>query len=249
MAAKLVTNISRHIGTAAERATMSTTGLLLGSEFMETDTGLRVFWDGSSWASFQGVHIADPSDTTRVGEFDTVFQIPVTIDVAHHEIHEGDSFHCCGTDTELADEATLILTFKTPAGTKRVHMLHSFVTLTGGHLEILEGATWTNQTGTKQPIFNRKREASMNNSGILEDQAQAGFVASNNMILNPDSVAGGTAIHTHYAYGAKNFYSGQGRELEEFILKPATQYAFKFTADAAANAAQMMLNFYEHTDE
>ncbi len=48
MAETLIGNISRHIGTTAERASMSTTGLLLGSEFMETDTGLRMFWDGSS---------------------------------------------------------------------------------------------------------------------------------------------------------------------------------------------------------
>ncbi len=193
--------------------------------------------------------LIDPSDSSRQAEFDTVFQIPITIGVEHHEIHEGDAFHSGGVDTSMANTDTLILAFKTPPGTKRVHILHSFVTLTGGHLEIIEGLTWTNQTGTKQAILNRKREASMDSSGMLEDQAQAGFVASDNMILNPTGLSGGTVIHTHYAYGEKNFFAGQGRGTEEFILKPDTQYAFRFTADAASNAAQIMLNFYEHTDE
>ena len=49
MAAKLVTSISKHLGTAAERAAMSTTGLSIGSKFFETDTKLRYVWDGTAW--------------------------------------------------------------------------------------------------------------------------------------------------------------------------------------------------------
>ncbi len=199
--------------------------------------------------SASAVSLQDPDDATRQGEFDTLFKIPVVIDVAHHEIHEGDSFHCGSIDTAMGNTDTLIIAFKTPSGTKRVHMFHSFITLTGGHLEIIEGPTWTNQTGTKQPVYNRKREASMSSSALLEDQAQAGFVASDNMILNPTGLSGGTAIHTHYAYGQKNQFTGRGRDTEENILRPDTQYAIKFTSDAASNAAQMLLDFYEHTDE
>lgn len=80
MADTLVTTVSRYIGTAAERAAMSTTGLPLGSEFLETDTRLKLYWDGSSWASFQGVHIADPADTERRGSFDNKFTVPIMID-------------------------------------------------------------------------------------------------------------------------------------------------------------------------
>lgn len=50
MAAILVTTIKRHIGTAAERAAMSTTGLPAGSVFLETDTILVYIWDGSAWS-------------------------------------------------------------------------------------------------------------------------------------------------------------------------------------------------------
>ena len=180
---------------------------------------------------------------------DSLFPIPVMIDVAHAEIHEGDSFHCGGVDTAMDDTHTLIIAFKTPAGAKRVHLFHNFVTLTGGHLAIIEGPTWTNQTGTKQPIHNRKREASMDSSGLLEDQAQAGFLASDNMILNVTGLSGGTTIHIHYAFGLKNKFSGEGRGTAEWILKPDTRYAIKFTSTAGRPAAQIMLDSYEHTDE
>ena len=49
MAASLITTIQRHIGTATERAAMSTTGLPAGSTFYETDTTLLKVWDLTTW--------------------------------------------------------------------------------------------------------------------------------------------------------------------------------------------------------
>ena len=47
--AVLTTDIQNHIGTAAERAAMSTTGLPAGSTWIETDTASIYKWDGTSW--------------------------------------------------------------------------------------------------------------------------------------------------------------------------------------------------------
>ncbi len=49
MAEKLVTRIERFIGTAAERAGMTTTSLLVGTEFFEKDTGKLYKWDGAAF--------------------------------------------------------------------------------------------------------------------------------------------------------------------------------------------------------
>ena len=49
MAAVLVTAIHEHLGTAAEKAAMSTTGLPAGSTWIETDTSIKYKWDGTSW--------------------------------------------------------------------------------------------------------------------------------------------------------------------------------------------------------
>lgn len=195
------------------------------------------------------VQLQDPNDASRLAEFDNLFKVPIVVDVAHHEIHEGDSFHVDAEDTSLANAATIIIAFKTMAGTKRAHMTGAFSTLVGAHVELTEGPTWDNQSGTLLPIYNRKREGSMGSSGLLEDQAQAGFVASDNMILNPTTVAGGTIISTLFAFGSKHSGGSQARGVDEWILKPETQYAIILTADGAANAAQLIIDWYEHTDE
>lgn len=191
----------------------------------------------------------DPDDAARQGRFDPLYAIPVGIDIAHHKIHVGNSFTCqIVVASGMAIAATSVLAFKTPVGINQPHLLIQFITLTGGHVELLEAPTWDNQSGAQQPIFNRKREGSMASSTLLEDQAQAGFAASDNLNANPTTLAGGTAIQTLYAFGLKNRFPGSGREVDEVILKPDTQYAVRFTSDAATNAVQMILNWYENTD-
>ena len=52
MAALLMTDIQKYIGTAAERATLSTTGVKACSTFFETDTKLTYIWNGTAWTLF-----------------------------------------------------------------------------------------------------------------------------------------------------------------------------------------------------
>jgi len=197
-----------------------------------------------------GLHIIvqDPSDSTRQMAFDAMFKVPYTLDNAHHEIHDGTCFHTSKADTAMATAATLALCFKTAATQSRVHMFVHFTTLTGGHVEIIEGPGWTNQTGTKTPIYNRRRQDTMGSSGMLEDQAQAGFVASDNVIYNASAVSGGVVIYSMYAYGAKNRFSGAARGESEWVLNSSTQYVVKFTSDAASNKAGLHMDWYEHED-
>lgn len=192
--------------------------------------------------------LSDPNDATRLAEFDTLFSVPIVIDVGHHEVHEGDAFITDVTDVTMGDNDTLMLAFKTMAGTKRAHMVVEFTTLVGGLLEIIEAPTWDVSTGAQNPIYNRKRLGSMTSSGLLESTTGS-YVANNNVISNPTNFAGGTVIHEIIAFGAKNFFSGAGRDVAEFILKPETLYAYRFTAEGASNMAQIVLNWYEHTDE
>jgi hypothetical protein len=59
LAAILETVIQKWIGTAAERAALSTTGLKVGSIFEETDTGLKYRWSGAAWFAASEKTIAD----------------------------------------------------------------------------------------------------------------------------------------------------------------------------------------------
>lgn len=175
-----------------------------------------------------------------------------SIDFAHHEKHEGNSFESGAVDETLADNETIILAFKTMTGTKRAHIFFGFHTLVGGDLAVWEEATWTTNTGTLIPIYNDKREVSMNSSGLLEDKtATPTFTATNNILLNPTGLGTGSAINIYprYAWGQRNqILAGGERDIEEKILKPDTQYAVVFTADGGSNKGQIILGWYEHTD-
>ena len=191
----------------------------------------------------------DPTDITRRGKFDQLVKIPIFIDHAESEINQKETFSSIITDLTLADTETLALAFKTPAGTKRVHLIGEFITLTGGRLDFIEGPTWDNESGSLNPIFNRFREASPQASAMLEDGGQAPFTATDNVIKNPTTLAGGTIISNFVAFGEKNRFSGDGYAIAKWILEPDTQYACLFTSTAAANSAQVRILWFEHTDE
>ena len=191
----------------------------------------------------------DPNDITRRGKFDQLVKIPIFIDHAESEINQRETFSSIITDLTLADTETLALAFKTPAGTTRIHLIGEFITLTGGRLDFIEGPTWDNQSGALNPIFNHFREATPQSSIMLEDQGQAGFIASDNLNANPTTLAGGTIISNFVAFGEKNRFSGDGYAIAKRILAPDTQYACLFTSTAAANKAQVRILWFEHTDE
>ncbi len=180
--------------------------------------------------------------------FDALTNALVSIEYGHHEAHEGHSFISDVVNIAMADEETLVLAFKTPIGTKRVHMLIDFATLAGGHVDIIEGPTWDSESGSLHSIYNRKREASMINSDLLEDSGQPTFTATNNLILNPTNLAGGIIPHDLYGFGKKEKFPAQGRDTNELILKPDTQYDIKFISDAGSNKGHLILNWYEHID-
>ncbi len=205
--------------------------------------------DISSLPDTVGVVLQDPSNRTRLAKLDDLHQVQVSINIGHHEVHQGESFSTDAVDTSMNDGDTIILAFKTMAAPKRTHIVSVFSSLVGAHLELIEGPTWTAESGALNPISNRRRD-SANISALLENSGQAAFTATGNMILNPTGLSGGTIIApTVYVFGRQNIAAGTARDFAERVLTPDTQYAFRSTADGAANAGQIILVWYEHTDE
>lgn len=58
MAEILITVVQNYIGTAAERAAMTTTALPAGSKFFESDNHLWYIWTGSAWVAYELLPIA-----------------------------------------------------------------------------------------------------------------------------------------------------------------------------------------------
>ncbi len=210
-----------------------------GAECEVTDTGECFVFNGTSWIQKQ------PYST------DNASYARISINSPHNQIHERNYFLSDLVDESMADNDTFILAFKTMSLPKKVHLLVEFSTLVGGDLQVWEGATWTTNTGTANPIVNRFRETNLNSSGLLEDKtATPAFTATDNILLNPTGLGTGSAISLHhfYAWGKKEkLQAGGQRDLEELVLKPDTQYAIVFTADGGSNKAQVILNWYELT--
>jgi len=185
-------------------------------------------------------------------KMDGITRASISATLWHHEVHDGHGFVTSmeATAATMGSGVTETLTFKTPTGTKRIHMVVDFITLTGGKVEVIEGCDWTAESGTTTVIFNRKRLASMTDSGILEDSGVSTFAATNSMSRTADSFGGGTVLlPVLHAFGAKNKFTGAARDAAEWVLKPDTKYGVRFTSAAASNSFQTILNWYEHTDD
>lgn len=169
----------------------------------------------------------------------------VMIGYPHKELHGGDMFRCNAVDTTMTLIGdTLILAFKTPASGSTPHLVTQFITNGDAHLDVVEGLTWTNQTGSQQPIYNKNRRSSLT-SGLLEDTGGASFTATENMILNPTGLSGGTVIDPSYTFGEKEKVEAGGGDRDEWILNLDTLYAIKLTSDTDNNAGQIKLTYYE----
>lgn len=186
--------------------------------------------------------LTDPSDGSRLAEFDNKFKIPIFINLEHHEIHEGDSYIA---DKEVT-AASLDLAFKVPAGTKRMHLIFQWAAESKAHVEIYEGRTWTAGTGSTVTIFNRDRNTPK--SSQVQEDTGGSFVANMAVIQDPTGQAGGTIIHDEYSWSDKK-QTVRNRDVAEFILKNDETYVVKLTSDDGAKGLHIALHWYEHTDE
>ena len=192
--------------------------------------------------------LVDPDDTTRRQEFDTKVKAPITIDVDHHELHEGEAFMAHAVDTSMAATDKLIMAFKTSDSARLIHMVVSGHFKAAGHIDVDEGCTWTAETGTATTIYNRERDGTFSSSGILENADQAAFTVSSAFVLNPTGYSAGTVIHSDYTF-AQGPVGGGTRATEEIVFARDTTYFFVYTADGATNAADLELDWDEHTSE
>lgn len=197
------------------------------------------------------VRIADPDDSSRLAKFDDLYAALRVIGSEHGEVHEGHAFSAAYVDLAMGNADTFIMAFKTPAGTKRVHLVYFFDTLTGAHLDMYKDSTWTADQGDPTvEIFNRFQTNAPSSSALLENTNQAGFVASNQIIIDPTNHVPGTEIMPpDYAFALKGKFQGKQHAMSELILEVDTLHSLVMTSDAASNKIQLVFSWYEHQDD
>lgn len=165
-----------------------------------------------------------------------------TIDIAHHEIHEGDSFVAWHYGTGKNDGDTIIVAFKAPNTTKRIHVFPQAFSSGQAYFRILAGPTFTDNTGSAKTIFNRDRNSATAPTVI---DAVANPNVAGQARTDPTGLAGGTEIYRELMGGSSPRTSGLSRNTDEFVVKQNTLYAFIVESDAAGLSLNLVLNWYE----
>lgn len=181
---------------------------------------------------------------------DVMTGLDINIPSDHSEIHKGSSFERHIDSGNLA-VASLNVAFKTVNSTEKAHMLFGHGMSDEILIEIFEGATWDQGSGSALDIHNHNRDNGATSTVILEDVNQPTFTASDQVIKDVTNVAGGTVFENQYTYNA-----GQGAKVEaetrsaehEWVLKPNTTYVIRMTQTGGNCKMSIDLHWYEFTD-
>ena len=165
--------------------------------------------------------------------------IRVTLNSEHYHVNKGKGFKAHLGDPVLGNGATLIVAFKTPNESEKVHLTVIADSTGVSKLEILEGPTVTNGSGTMVDWKNRKRGSPIK-SGTFSIEASPWAGQYNE---DPAITADGEVLDTHYMGAGVNKHSGQKWELEK-----DTVYAVRLTSGEASNIANLILLQHETED-
>lgn len=199
----------------------------------------RQFQDGSAFS-----FLTDPSNTERHQEFDNLFNAPLSIDIAHHEIHEGDSFSLYVREVGIADTETVEILVQTPAVSspqKRIHLISEHAASTAHLFDIMEGATYTSGGAVATPI-NRERGSAKVSS---LQSAYTGTTSANIATGGTPATVWGELL------GSGKVTGGGSRGVDEWVLAPNQSYLFRITSAGGGGSACnafIGLVWYEHTD-
>lgn len=183
------------------------------------------------------VDIIDPATGDPLS-IDEITGALVTIDVVHHEIHEGELFsvsYKAPDASPIADNGTIIFAITT--GAKFCHLIGSGACGGDAQLELVEDATFTG--GTAMTERNRKRtEGDGGNTAQVTRDPGAIPVAGN--VLEDLFLPGGTG---------GNAVGIEGGNRVEWILKPNAIYLLRLTNRAGnAQPASLRAEWYEESD-
>jgi len=178
--------------------------------------------------------IVDPMSATISSPTDDVTGNLISIDQAHHEIHDGDHFFY--TDSVLlGNAATQDYLITTPDTTKYCHL---FFVLDGSTIVQWDLYESSDKLGTTpQTAFNSNRNSLTAPTLAIAKGTSGG-------------TTDGTLLQT-YKCGSSTAQAKSptlSRNIDEIILKRNTKYILRTTSGAASNLTNVRLTWYEHVN-
>lgn len=168
------------------------------------------------------------------------------LDIEHFGIHAGEHYHAAIADESMSNGNVLVLAFKTPNTSKYIHLLTIFGSKVGGHVEILEGGSWTRAQQSTVNIIQDERNSS-NTSGLLEKAAQTDFTATSKLqgsFVALQSLQNTTTIYEDWLFS--HGHIDGNRDVNEIVLKKDEEYVVRYTSDGNSNAGFIRLEWYEY---
>ena len=168
----------------------------------------------------------------------------VTIDYAHHEVHDGSSFMYTYADADFDLGDSVIVAFVTPNSTEQLHFVGSAGNSSACTVYLCEAPTITAAKGTNVITYNRNR-ASADTSSILSSKDSTEQYVT--LITAGDQSNNGTVLETYTLGSGKNKIAGATRDFNEWILNEYTKYSFMVIGTANDGILDLRIGWYEHT--
>ena len=157
----------------------------------------------------------------------------ITIELPHHEVHEGDYFTV--TDGATINAGAInrkVWRFTTPDNATRAHFVVTFTTNLAGVLYFYENPT-VNAAGAALTVHNNER----NSLNVAEVTAKKDTTLTVDGVVLTQLVIGTNAPATRIG--------GVARISTEWILKQNEDYALIFVADGNTTIISMVAEWYE----
>lgn len=170
-----------------------------------------------------------------IAPFDSTTGATITMDVVHHEVHEGEMFHVSHTVTSAANGANVDVQLTT--GAKEAHT--AWEVFAGGQVTVYLYEAPTTSGGTALTPYNMKRASTETPTAAVVHTPTVTSVGSV-ALVNGRVLPGGTSSQTRVGGGIR---SGA-----EWILKPSTKYLMRINNSSGSTiAVNVALEWYEET--
>jgi hypothetical protein len=160
----------------------------------------------------------------------------ISVDFIQHKINAGDHFIAHSYDTDVDTAGPKYWKIITPDTTKWAHMIFAYSCSAAGLWEIYENPTYgtTPAAGTAVTAYNSNRNSNTASGLTLKVDPTLG---------SGGAADAGTLIWAEYMAAAGS------SEKCKLILKQNEDYIIRFTPDADNTKADLMLTWFEHTNE
>ena len=202
-----------------------TVNIEVGAELIETDTGDRYIFNGTSWSQMQ------PPST------DNMTYTNIVINYAHHEIHEGSGFIV--NDVQNVNATTMKWQITTPSSSKYAHVFFDIEGTGEISVVVTEGSDRTD--GVALTKINRNRSGTFTSAGLIITRTPTGGSTDGATVIFAKR-SGATGIN------GKTLEGGGMRGENEYVLKSGTKYVVAIETFANIYVSFRM-NWYEHINK